>query len=572
MTKTEMARVSAVALAFACGSAGCASIAAANKRSPGVIENGNFRPTLPAAETYGPNPKYVCPTNPINSGVQGTLNDRFKGKTAPDPEGRLCAVAETLLSWPTAEAGDTAPESIRNFLANYFGLVSPLRPPILASFETDDSRMLTDPLTEPIASFAEDAKVPRYGLVTERTKQGNMTAGDLTQGKSKGGTRAVIAVQDQNFELTAPLPRKIAPGGSAQLSGRVLAPATKIKTEIVDASGKLQTIKSQDQTVTAQLSCGDRPGRILVQVAGEREGVDVQFANFMVSCGGELATSVPVPGKETATTSEQDEKRLLELINKEREAAGQKPLESNSGLADISRKISDDRGKGKPTTSSQLIQAMRDADIGSPVILESAIQAFNGDNAFERLANSPSERATILNADANQIGIGVAKGPMVGKVPTVIATALLIKQVPPADPAEIKKSLYDAMVQRRKDARAEALTRDPVLEDVAQKYADAAAAAGGQVAPEKLTEILAPLYKQSMTVNQVGGFLPDAKGAVEVAQQPSVVGKGNLVGVGVALGRSPQFGKNAPFVVVFFGTRHQAPKGAGKPGKAAKKK
>ena len=35
-------------------------------------------------------------------------------------------------------------------------------------------------------------------------------------------------------------------------------------------------------------------------------------------------------------------------------------------------------------------------------------------------------------------------------------------------------------------------------------------------------------------------------------------------GVGVAVGRSPQYGKNSPFIMVLLGTRHAAPKAVGK--------
>lgn len=562
MTETGIARfLAAVGIAAAFLLNGCGAIANANKRTPGILENGSFKPALPPNENFGPDARYLCQTTSINSAVQDGLNDRFKGKTVPAQDGRLCAIAETLLGWEAAN-NEMPPESVRAFLSSYFGLTSTFRPPIIAPFDTDDSRVLADPLIEPVATFAEDAKVPRYGLVTERVKKGPLTAADVAQNRSRGGTKAVVVIQDEIFELLAPLPRQLPAGGSAQLQARVLGSATRIKTEIVEVNGKLKTIPSEDQSVKAQLSCGDRPGKILVQVSGEREGIDVLLANFVVACGGELATSVKLPSKQAAFTPEQDEQRLLELINGERAAAGLGPLANNPALATISRQVSSERAKGKGTTSSQLMQSLREADIGSPVILESAVQALSGDDAFQRLASSPSERSTLLNGEVNEVGIGVSAGPLVGKVPSVIMTALLIKQVAPADPAAIKAKLYEAMAQRRKDARADVLARDAMLEEIAQKYADAAAAGKGVVPPEKQTEILAPLYKESMTVNQVGGFVPDEKGALDVAQQPVVVSSAKLIGVGVALGRSPQFGKNAPFVVAFFGTRHGAAKKA----------
>ena len=567
MTETGIARfLGAAGIAASLLLNGCGAIANANKRTPGVLENGSFKPALPPNENFGPKATYLCQATSINSAVQDGLNDRFKGKTAPAQDGRLCAIAETLLGWEAAN-NETPPESVRAFLSGYFGLTSTFRPPIIAPFDSDDSRVLADPLIEPVATFAADAKVPRYGLVTERVKKGPMTAADVAQNRSKGGTKAVLVLEDEIFELLAPLPRQLPAGGSAQLQAKVTGTATKIKTEIVEVNGKLKTIPSEDQSVKAQLSCGDRPGKILVQVTGEREGTDVLLANFTVACGGELATSVKLPTQQAASTPEQDEQRLLELINAARVAAGLGPLATNPALATISRQVSSERAKGKGTSSSQLMTSLREADIGSPVILESAVQALSGEDAFQRLSSSPSERSTLLNSEANEVGIGVASGPLVGRIPTVIMTALLIKQVAPADPAAIKAKLYEAIAQRRKDARADVLTREQMLEDVAQKYADAAAAGKGVVPQEKQSEILAPLYKESMTVNQVGGFLPDEKGALDVAQHPVVMSSAKLVGVGVALGRSPQFGKNAPFVVAFFGTRHGPAKRAAPPKK-----
>jgi hypothetical protein len=70
-----------------------------------------------------------------------------------------------------------------------------------------------------------------------------------------------------------------------------------------------------------------------------------------------------------------------------------------------------------------------------------------------------------------------------------------------------------------------------------------------------------------MTVSQMGGFVADQQAALDTAQQPQVMGNAKLVGIGVALGRSPQFGKNSPFVVAFFGTRHPPAKKAAPPRK-----
>ena len=74
----------------------------------------------------------------------------------------------------------------------------------------------------------------------------------------------------------------------------------------------------------------------------------------------------------------------------------------------------------------------------------------------------------------------------------------------------------------------------------------------GKVPKEKVAEIEAPLYKSFSTVNELGGVKTDP---LEFAEEPGVVGDAKLVGVGVSVGTSQQFGKNSSFVVVLVGKK-----------------
>jgi hypothetical protein len=49
---------------------------------------------------------------------------------------------------------------------------------------------------------------------------------------------------------------------------------------------------------------------------------------------------------------------------------------------------------------------------------------------------------------------------------------------------------------------------------------------------------------------------------LEFAEEPIVVGGGNLVGIGVALGLHPNLGKNAPYVVEIVSSPPKGAKGA----------
>jgi hypothetical protein len=137
-----------------------------------------------------------------------------------------------------------------------------------------------------------------------------------------------------------------------------------------------------------------------------------------------------------------------------------------------------------------------------------------------------------------------------------------MKQLPPPDANEIKGKLYQAIARRRTDARAGAVAKDPQLEQIAQTVASELAKGKGNLPNDRVAAIEAPLYKSFAVVNQIGGIKADA---LEFAEEPGIVGDAKLVGVGVGVGSSPQFGKNSTYVVILMGKKH-----AGKAPAAAK--
>jgi len=242
----------------------------------------------------------------------------------------------------------------------------------------------------------------------------------------------------------------------------------------------------------------------------------------------------------------------------------------DADLAKVARSISEDRAKGKGTTSEELQKRMKELDISAPVLLVSEAQAFGAEEAYTTFSNSPQDRANAMTPDMTNLGIGIAPGPKINDRPMIIVTELFMKQLPPPDAAEVKAKLYEAIQRRRADARAGALAKDPQLEEIAQKYASEMAKDKGQVPKARVAEIEAPLYKGFATVNEIGGVKSDP---LEFAQEPAIVGDARLVGVGVGIGTSPQFGKNSTFVVILTGKKHGAAK-ASKPSakQPAKKK
>ena len=546
-------------LAAACGGA-----LSGAKHSPGVMEQGSFKPSLTPTANYGPDPALTCP----DRGINGLVNEELSTSPAK-PEGRLCAVADTLLGWEANATGEihVPPENVLTVISSDFGLPQTARKVILTNVNTEEKTTLRDSkegakenevatmIAEPIRAFAANAAVPRYGVATTRVK--------------KGVTRVVVVMQDQNLELQ-PVPRKLNPGQTATLAGSVAGKLTSPKVSYTDAVGKLEKAEAQGggKAFSTKVACGDRPGRIIVQVTAEQEGADVLLANFPIACGTDLpvAASVQDMGAAQAATTDPAtaEKQLAELINKERTTAGVKPVEVDADLSKVARSLSEDRAKGKGTTSDEVQQRLKALDISAPTILVSEAQAFGAEDAWQRFSNSPQDRSNAMNPEMTQVGIGVAPGPKIDNRPMVIVTQLFLKQLPPPNPDEVKTNLYQAIQRKRSDARAGGVTKDPQLEQIAQAYAAEMAKDKGNVPKARVSEIEAPLYKSFSTVNEMGGVKADP---MEFAEEPGVVGDAKLVGIGVGVGSSPQFGKNSTYVVILMGKKH-AVKGSAPAAKA----
>jgi uncharacterized protein YkwD len=521
----------------------CAASLAANRKSPGTMADGQFKPARPPVEAYG-DKTLTCP----EFGANGALNEEIalrKPAKMPATDGRLCAIADTLLGWKSEDKNELPPEAVRSFLAQYFGIPGTVRSMLISDVESEDVKLIAQALTDAVVNFAATAQHPLYGMMTERVK--------------KGVTHVVLVLYDEVLNLDNPLPRRIAPGATATMKGQLAGELTKPRVEVVDPIGKFQKAPElPGNAFKAELACGEHPGKILVQVIGEKEGAEALVTSFPAFCNVATPVAVKLPGASKGPVdTAQAEKQLLDLVNSDRATAGVKPLNSLPALSDIARSIAQNRAEGKGVTPTELTQKLRAAEIAAPMVLESMAQAFSIEDAYSRFSESPSDRSNTMNPEVTDVGVGVVKGPVIGDKPTYIVAELFVKQRPPADAAQAKGKLYAAIDKKRADARVAPLEHDKTLDGIAQEYAEAAAANAGRVPKEKESEILAPLYKESMTVNQLGGYVPDEASVLEVAEQPAIVGSAKLVGVGVAVGNSPQFGKGSPFVMVLTGTRHQ---------------
>ena len=287
----------------------------------------------------------------------------------------------------------------------------------------------------------------------------------------KGVTRVALVLQDQSINLQPPFPRKLNPGQAATLSGSVLGKLSNPKVQFSNAVGHLEQPKgTPSKTTTPRSKCGDHRAecvQVSRRVAG---GGDVRVAGSRVGCAacGFCPWPPPFPRavRKRPRVIESARRRAAgrQLINRAGAPAGLKPLEVDGDLAKVARSISEDRAKGKGTTSEELQQRLKELDISAPALLVSEAQAYGAEEAYQHVSNSPQDRANAMNPDMTQVGIGIAPGPTVNDRQMIIVTELFMKQLPPPDPAEVKAKLYQAIERRRTDARAGAAGQGPQLE------------------------------------------------------------------------------------------------------------
>ncbi|HET6974825.1 MAG TPA: CvpA family protein [Pyrinomonadaceae bacterium] len=129
---------------------------------------------------------------------------------------------------------------------------------------------------------------------------------------------------------------------------------------------------------------------------------------------------VTLPFKVENTRPRPDlEKRMLDLVNQERQAAGLAPLQADPELTEVARKHSADmfaRGYFAHDTPEGLspFDRMKAANVRFTTAGENLALAPTLPIAHTGLMNSPGHRANILRREFGRVGIGVMDGGMRG--------------------------------------------------------------------------------------------------------------------------------------------------------------
>jgi uncharacterized protein YkwD len=242
----------------------------------------------------------------------------------------------------------------------------------------------------------------------------------------------IVAVQDKSLDLD-PVARQLPHEGHARVSGKLLGAFTTPHLYVTDPRGAARTLQAEvnGTQFAAEARCDRGDGRYQVEVFGADAAGPRVLANFALYCGTAPPTAFAGAAGYTASSLDpkQTEARLLELVNRDRRAAGLPALAPDPALAAVAREHSLDMlqnhfvGHVSPTTGG-VGERVKHAGIAFTRILENVGVNGSVEELELSLMASPGHRSAILDAHAERVGIGVIVDDSAPDSPAVFGTQL----------------------------------------------------------------------------------------------------------------------------------------------------
>ena len=324
------------------------------------------------------------------------------GLSAPARDGRLDRVADDLARLNPQKHLPSF--ELVAFLLTHYGVVEP---------EPQMRYGIVDPRAP--ANFVELAG-PRLVEQLKEIRRPRLGVGLALLGDELA---VVVALQPQKLEL-GPVPRALAPGLVAHMEGRLLPGYQIPKVLVTFENGTVDDVRVQGTAARFQAALGcrnDRRGVMQVEIAAEGpRGPDV-LAIFPVFCAVDPPARSPALALETggAVEPEAVEKRLLELVNRDRARQGLGLVRMDSRLVDVARAHSREMADTgvvshvSPRTGNVRDRVLR-ARLDVALLGENVGQDYSAAGAHRSFMSSPGHRGNVVDPNMTAVGIGVVKG------------------------------------------------------------------------------------------------------------------------------------------------------------------
>lgn len=510
-----------------------------------------FAPTTEPATRYN-EPLQAPPSTPLGEAVLAAVREAAATAKLATPS------ADARLFRACAELAQVVPEegivgySVVEFALQRHGIIEPSPHLLVVWGDIDEPELIVDQLRPRLGEILADGATARVGIGAAK--------------RNADGTGAVVFALQASGVATSPIPRAVPAGGSFAIDAVVDARYREPELFVTRNTGNTEHIAietGKHGAFKARVACGKHVGRQQVEITASDAAGSTVLANFPVWCGAEPPLSItiePAHDDDVMVTAEEAEKRLLALMNRDRQAAGLPALLWDDRVTAVARAHSEDMRKTKivahisPTTGSAA-DRVRAANIKTAVVLENVARAYGVGEAHAGLMNSPGHRANVLAAAATHVGIGVVLGDEVSGRREMFLTQVFIRIPPKVEPAQA------AEVVRQRINSVRRIVVSPKLQGIAQELADGLAAG-------KSREALWPAARTKLdagnTLYARVGSVVSAVAELEAIDGASLVGdyKPDDIGVGIAQGMHPEIGEGAIWIVVLMAERLPAKKAA----------
>jgi uncharacterized protein YkwD len=503
-----------------------------------------FSPTTEPASRYN-EPLQPPPHTPLSDAVLAAVKDAAVAQKVVVP------VADARLFRACAELAQVMPDdgvigySVVEFALQRHGIIEPSPSLLVLWADPDDPESILEQLRPRLVELMKDGVMVRVGIGAVKRKS--------------DGTGPIVFALQASGVATTPIPRALPANGSFVLDAVVDMRYREPELFVTHDDGTTERMPidvGKNGGFKAKVACGKRTGKQQVEITASDAAGSTVLANFPVYCAVEAPLTMtiePTRDDEVVVTAEEAEKRLLALMNRDRQAAGLAPLLWDDRVAAVSRAHSEDMRKTKivahisPTTGSAADRT-RAAGIKTAVVLENVARAYGVGEAHAGLMNSPGHRANVLSSSATHVGIGVVLGDEVSGRREMFLTQVFIRIPPKVEPAQAAE-----LVRQRID-KVKHVVMNAKLQGVAQELAEGLAA--GKTRDALWPGARRKLDAMNTSYSRIGSVV-SAVAELDTVDGASLVGdyKPDDIGVGIAQGSHPDIGESAIWIVVLMAER-----------------
>lgn len=373
-------------------------------------------------------------------------------------------------------------------------------------------------------------------------------------GHEGGGVHHLVLLLSRRRARLSPFPGEVAVGSEAVLKGELIGLLHPRAFVTPPDGGGGEVALRGGNTFEATLRFVER-GRYALEILGTGPRGPEVAALLGVSAGGApcavaAGTAPPADPAEPLAA----EALVVEAINRTRTAHGLAPLRPFPELGAVARSHSERMLAARAVahvlpSGGDLAQRLGAARIAYHRAFENLASSTSALEAHAAAEASPAHLANLLSAEADRIGVGIARGRLPTGEPQVYLTEILIAT---GEEPDLSRLTPDARVREvlwRERARRDlpALTNDLALEALAREAA-AAMRANDSGEIEGLASAALRLGRE---LSAADAFI--ARAPEEALRSRNLTdARFRRVGVGVAVGDSGRFGPARLFVAVVY--------------------